>query len=986
MYFKFGVLIVVSAAVSTFSPVMFAEGGEAGPGGKRIPWTTSRITGSPTPPAPYTTEQVFPKLSFQRPVLLSAAPGTERLFIAELKGKICSFENRPDVERPDLFADLTKAAAPATRVYGLAFHPDFATNRFCYICYIIGDKLEGGTLVSRFKVTGDDVPRVDLSSEAVLLRWRSGGHNGGCLKFGPDGYLYISTGDGGPPFPPDPLESGQDLTNVRSSILRIDVDRTSGDKPYAIPANNPFVDLDGARGEVWAYGFRNPWRMSFDPATKALWVGDVGWELWEMVYRVQRGGNYGWSLVEGPQPVYDERTRGPTPILPPTVEHSHIEARSITGGYVYHGKRLKELAGAYIYGDYVTGKIWGIRHDGQQLTWQKELVDTPLQIICFGVDHSGELYIVGYDGTIHRLSPRQQAAANADFPKKLSRTGLFTSVEKHIVAPGIIPYSINAEPWADGATAERFVALPDNSKLEVYQTSNAQIGYLKGNWKYPTDAVLMKTISLELEAGNPESRRRLETQILHYDVDTWRGYTYVWNDEQTDATLAPPEGSERSFKVEDPDAPGGHRVQAWRFPSRNECIICHTTRGGSVYGFKPAQLDKDHDYGGTTTNQLAALQQLGLFAGPVEKVRKIPNPYDADVPLEDRARAYLHVNCAHCHQRGGGGTAAIELPYKLSMQDTHLLGARPTQGTFGIYSAEVLVPGDPYRSVLYYRMAKLGRGRMPYFGSSRVDPNGLQLIHDWIASMPKAEDSTQDSAARLRQRQRVLLQRLSSGSTEQPRDNLQSVEQLLSTTSGALQLAQAIDRGTVDLTTRKFVIETAAAHTDVQIRDLFERFLPAQRRSKRLGNSIDSESLLAIRGDAGRGERLFLVAQGIQCRNCHRVGEQGRSVGPDLNEIGKKYDRAQLLDSILNPSKKIDPKFMTYVVETVDGRVHSGLLVKKDAKQVVLKDSQGNEVRVATEDVNLLVTQRQSIMPDLLLRDMTAQQVADLLEFLQSLK
>jgi len=985
MQSNIGVFILISAASCIF--IVHSVPAEDGrlPGEQRTPWTTSRITGSPTPPAPYKTERVFPNLKFDRPVLLSAAPGTERLFVAELKGKIYSFENRPDVERLDLFVDMTKASSPSTRVYGLAFHPKYASNRLCYICYIIGDKLENGTLVSRFKVTGDDVPQVDLASEEVVLRWRSGGHNGGCLKFGPDGYLYISTGDGGPAFPPDPLESGQDVTNVRSSILRIDVDRQAGDLPYSIPADNPFVDAENARGEVWAYGFRNPWRMSFDPVSKALWVGDVGWELWEMIYRVERGGNYGWSLVEGRQPVHQERMRGPTPILPPTVEHSHIEARSITGGYVYRGQWLKDLVGAYIYGDYVTGKIWGVRHDGEQVTWQKELVDTPLQIICFGVDHSGELYIVGYGGTIHVLEPQQQASANDNFPQMLSETGLFSSVKDHEVAPGIIPYSINAEPWADGATAERFVALPGDSKLGVYETSNAQIGYLKGNWKYPTDAVLMKTILLEQEEGNPRSRRRLETQILHYDVDTWRGYTFAWNDEQTDATLVPTDGLDRSFKVIDPDAPGGQRVQAWRFPSRNACIICHTTRGGSIYGFKPAQLDKDHDYGGVIENQLRALEQYGLFAEPVEKTRKLPNPHDPSVDLEDRARAYLHVNCAHCHQRGGGGTAAIELPYKLSIERTHLLDARPTQGTFGIHSAEVLAPGDPYRSVFYYRMAKLGRGRMPYLGSSRIDPAGLKLIHDWIAGMPNTEQSPKASIANLRESQRQLVRRLSDVPASEEVD-LQAAEQLLSTTSGALQLLQAIDRGKLNHQTRNAAIEIAAAHEDIQIRDLFERFLPEERRSKRLGNTIDAEKLLSIAGDAGRGRRLFFQTQGVQCKNCHQVGEQGTSVGPDLDGIGTRYDRPQLLESILDPSKKIDPKFVTYVVETVDGRVHSGLLVKKDAEQIVLKNAQGKDVRVAAGNVNLLVTQRKSIMPELLLRDMTAQQVADLLEFLQSLK
>ena len=190
-----------------------------------------------------------------------------------------------------------------------------------------------------------DPPRCDPKSEKVLITWLAGGHNGGDLHFGNDGYLYISTGDGASPNPPDRSNTGQDISDLLSSILRIDVDHEDKDRPYAIPADNPFIKTPKARPEVWAYGFRNPWRMSFDRPTGDLWVGDVGWELWEMIYRVKRGGNYGWSVMEGPQAVRPESKRGPTPILPPNLAFPHTEAASITGGYVYRGNKLKELQG-----------------------------------------------------------------------------------------------------------------------------------------------------------------------------------------------------------------------------------------------------------------------------------------------------------------------------------------------------------------------------------------------------------------------------------------------------------------------------------------------------------------------------------------------------------------------------------------------------------------------------------------------------------------
>ena len=180
-----------------------------------------------------------------------------------------------------------------------------------------------------------DSPTIDPKTETTVIRWLAGGHNGGCLEFGPDGFLYISAGDGAGAFPPDSHRNGQNLSTLPSTIMRIDVDHPSGQRPYSIPDDNPFINTPGARPEVWAYGFRNPWKITFDPSNGALWCGDVGWEMWEMIYRVQKGANYGWSIVEASQSVHPEWDRGPTSISLPAVAHSHTESRSITGGEVY---------------------------------------------------------------------------------------------------------------------------------------------------------------------------------------------------------------------------------------------------------------------------------------------------------------------------------------------------------------------------------------------------------------------------------------------------------------------------------------------------------------------------------------------------------------------------------------------------------------------------------------------------------------------------
>ena len=296
--------------------------GNAGPTRSgRTPWTASRVVGTPDPPPPFKVVRAFPNLKFDHPLLIARYPGGNRLIVGEQSGVLYSFADDPHA-RADLFLDLPRqlqtihrlaGAKEVEAVYGLAFHPDFERNRQCFVCYTLRGSdprkpnLADGTRVSRFRVSRTDPPRIDPSSEEVVISFLQGGHNGGDIHFGPDGMLYISTGDAANPNPPDPLNTGQDISDLLSSILRIDVDRKDQGKAYAVPRDNPFVATAGARPEVWAYGFRNPWRMSFDRQTGDLFVGDVGWELWEMVHRVEKGGNYGWSAREGPQPIKSDQ-------------------------------------------------------------------------------------------------------------------------------------------------------------------------------------------------------------------------------------------------------------------------------------------------------------------------------------------------------------------------------------------------------------------------------------------------------------------------------------------------------------------------------------------------------------------------------------------------------------------------------------------------------------------------------------------------------
>lgn len=954
----------------------------------RDPWTTSRVQGRPEPPPPYHAVRAFGELAFEQPVTISEAPGTSRLFVLDLNCRLWSFEpaaasSSEALPQADLAIDLREHLPDATRAYGLAFHPRFEENRFVYLAYVLKDKQPDGTQVARYRMTRDNPPRIDPGSRQLLLTWLGGGHNGACLAFGPDGYLYISSGDGTGPNPPDTHDTGQNIGDLLSSVMRIDVDRAADGLAYAIPADNPFVDLPEARGEVWAYGFRNPWKMSFDRQTGELWLGDVGWELWEMVYRVERGGNYGWSIREGRQSVHPEREQGPTPILPPLVDHAHTEAASVTGGEVYYGSALPELRGAYIYGDYVSGTIWGLRADADGPTWHEVLADSRLQLIDFALDNSGELLILDYDGGIYRLE-RQPSESTAAFPRRLSETGLFADTAAQQPAAGVVEYRTNATMWQDGARSQRWLAMPRREQLTFQRPEARRFKHL---WGLPEGSVVAKTLTLpaERQAGG----RRIETQLVHYEAGTFRYYTYAWNDQQTDAVLVPAEGQDRVVEIPDLKSPGGAKQFTWHFASRSECGSCHNPRAGDLLAFDFAHLLGDGSPGATGT--LAHWQRLDMLAEAIpakaQKAPRLVDPFqpasaDETATLDLRARSYLHVNCAHCHRVGGGGTATMQLPLEVPLEQAKALDVRPTQGALDVRGAQIIAAGDPYRSVLYHRMARIGPGHMPRLGSSTIDQAGLNLVFRWIASL----GGDAEQIARRNAHWQPLLDAVAAANAS-PGDEQREVAitELLSEPAGAIRLARAIDLEQLPPAVVEQVLVAALA-APASVRDIFERYLSEEQRVRRLGNEVNRQEILALPADAQRGRQVFFESTAAQCKSCHRIEQSGGEVGPELTHVARKNDKAAILESILDPSKRIDPAFISYVVETAAGRLLTGLLVEKSDQRVVLRDAQGKQIRLATADVELLLPQDKSLMPELLVRDLTAQELADLLEYLAGLK
>jgi uncharacterized repeat protein (TIGR03806 family) len=356
-----------------------------------------------------------------------------------------------------------------------------------------------------------------------------------------------------------------------------------------------------------------------------------------------------------------------------------------------------------------------------------------LQITGFGADAHGELLIVDYrpdgQGGFYSLEPAPTDNTPVEFPTRLSRTGLFRSLQPLVPQPGLLPYSVNAPLWSDGAIKQRYIAIPtkDGSERRIEMTTSR-------GWNFPDETVLVKSFALELEQGNPASRRWIETRLLTRQEGEWVGYSYLWNDEQTEATLVETVGMDREFTIAGSDADAGKRAQSWHYPSRAECMVCHSRAANYVLGLTELQMNRDHDYGGVVDNQLRTLEHLGLLklTKPLEQYGKLVDPYDARFDLDARARSYLHANCSQCHVGAGGGNAKMDLEFTTAREKTEIFDVAPVHHTYSIAEARLISPGAPERSVLVERIARRGPGQMPPLASSLVDHDAVDLLTEWI--------------------------------------------------------------------------------------------------------------------------------------------------------------------------------------------------------------------------------------------------------------
>ena len=566
---------------------------------------------------------------------------------------------------------------------GLAFDPDFSTNRFIYVDYTRSG--DGATVVARYTWdAGTD--SASLASEKILLTVPQpfSNHNGGMLAFGPDGFLYIALGDGGSGG--DPQNNAQDITgNLLGKILRIDVHPQNAANPYDVPPDNPFVNTAGASPEIWAFGLRNPFRFSFDRQTGAA----VGRRCRSEQHRRNRHRcqrrKLGWSRFEGTQ-TYNSNIPlgGGVAHTPPLYQYDHSLGVAIIGGYVYRGSRFASLFGRYLYTDYGSGTVWAIDTDGQNNTQ----LTTAVNPTSFGEDNAGELYVVAQNGRLYQLN---ESGGGGSQPVLLSQTGLFTNLANLTPASGLIEYDLNVPFWSDGALKRRWVGIPQTATVAFSPT---------GDWTFPVGTVIVKHFEMELTEGNPATRRRLETRLLLRDsAGDWLGFTYKWNNAQTDADLLV-SGQSENLTVTTPNGPV---TWPYSYPSRTDCLQCHTVVANRTLGLVTRGMNRDFNYSLVTDNQLRTLNHISYFStniGAATQYHAYPALSDTNVSIATRARTYLAVNCSQCHRPGG--PTPVNLDFRFDTLDGSMgaIGVMPTQGALGLTNAQIIARGAKESSVL----------------------------------------------------------------------------------------------------------------------------------------------------------------------------------------------------------------------------------------------------------------------------------------------
>lgn len=630
-------------------------------------------------------------------------------FLASQRGQVVRFQS--DAESPswtsvlDISAQLRLESSESGLV-SFALHPKFADNGLAFAVYSATNS--GGRFVSRlsrFQAAADGA----FGREEVLLDipQRSAQHTGNHIIFGPDGFLYYAVGDDR-----ETDVNAQDPGTLKGKVLRLDVDHADEQRGtrYATPGDNPFAD-SGAP-EVYAIGFRNPWRLSVDRTSGQITVADVGQDSREEIDILESGANYGWPMREGTL-CFREDPCDIEGVTDPAAEVNHPSASSIVAGHVITGSRTEALNGRYLFADFIGGSMFSAKLDEPSGDLHQE-VEGSFNIPTIAQGRDGAIYALRYEGDgdeggVYRVEDNEEQTS--DFPQRLSETACVRMDNPTQPATGTTAYTPIAPLWSDGAEKLRAFALPPDYGIVLDDA---------GDFFFPDGSVLIKHFMFD--------GAFVETRLMMRYEGTWTGYSYRWREGQSEADLVE-QGTDTVLA-------GG---QAWHFPSRSECNRCHTRAAGYTLGLELAQLDHTDAQG---KNQIDALIDGDYFAmGPdaVSRLRDevIPMPDPAgDGPTAARARAYLHANCSNCHRPSGPGRGDMDMRFSTSYDAFNACNEKPRVtrlwdlGNWG--KQYLVVPGSKQDSTLYLRMTLQGLFRMPPLASEVVDAHGAALVGDWI--------------------------------------------------------------------------------------------------------------------------------------------------------------------------------------------------------------------------------------------------------------
>jgi uncharacterized repeat protein (TIGR03806 family) len=732
--------------------------------------------------AQFYTDEAFPNLTFEDPTFLLAEPGTNRLYVLTRQGAIYHFVNNPSTSTKTMFLDLRTQTQgfEDCGMLGMAFHPQWrqagSPNRgYVYVWYQFTtnrvfpppgldrpDAYQNTWMrLSRFTVP-DNSTVASPNSELVMINQfdRHLWHNGGGMFFGPDGFLYVTVGDEGGL--DDEFHQSQKLNGgIFSGVLRIDVDSDpsrshpirrqpqspAGSPPsytqqYYIPNDNPWLDPAGTiLEEFWAVGLRSPHRMTRDPVSGLVLIGDIGQGQREEINILERGANYQWSYREGTYPWGPV----PSPLIgverPPFHEYERGNGDTcVIGGYIYRGSQLPELNGKYIFGDNTSGRIFALTFNGANNPPSVVyLCNMPpgndyTGLSSFGVDNNNELYMchMGPNNKIWKLARVGGGAPPA--PALLSQTGAFANTATLAPSPHLVPYTVNAALWSDGAHKLRWMSVPTDG---APYGPNEQIQFAPtGEWTFPSGTVFVKHFEIATNESNPNLRRRLETRLLVRDTNGGvYGVTYKWRANQLDADVLQDSLNE-DIVIQ---SSTGIRTQTWFYPSPQDCLTCHTPAANHVLGVKTRHLNGSFTYPstGVTDNQLRTLNNVSYFS-PALNEASIPGYArtaainDNNASLELRVRSYIDANCAGCH-RPGGVQGYWDARFDTALNQQNILNG-PVNNNFGIADARVVVPGEPDRSLLYVRAYTNSAIKMPPLARNVVDTEATTAMRDWINS------------------------------------------------------------------------------------------------------------------------------------------------------------------------------------------------------------------------------------------------------------